>query len=173
MKKVVLILIGIFSSLLVAYFLIFLFQPSAILDFYISPAGLEFSNSKEIFFEIKPFSVDIQLTHTQKHKSHLSWSPNNKYLVFSERVMEPAENPFDREWALKIINPISFKIKTIFIGNSQTGEDQWLDDQTIRVYINAGTGVRAYRDININISEPFVLVEHKSSEFWVPVIEKD
>jgi hypothetical protein len=169
MKKAILITVGIFLTLFTIYFLIFLFQPSAILDFYLSPEGLEFSNQKEIFLKIKPFSIDIQLTDTQRHKSNLLWSPNKKYLAFAERVMEPAERPFDREWAIKIINPRIFKIKTIFIGDSHTSEHQWLNGNTIRVYINAGTGVRAYRDIDIDISEPFIAVEHKSPEFWIPV----
>lgn len=169
MKKIIPIIMGIFLVFLVAYFLIFFFQPSKILHFYISPQEFEFSNQKEIFFEIKPFSIDIQLTDTQKHKSHLTWSPNKKYLAFAERIMEPAENPFDREWAIKIINPKNFRIKTIFIGDDHTSEHQWLNDNTIRIYINAGTGVRAYRDIDINIPEPFIFAERKSPEFWTPI----
>lgn len=169
MKKLFLIIIGAFFSLLLGYFLVFLIQPSLILDFYISPWELESSGPREVFLGMKPFSMNIKFTHTQNFKSHLFWSPNKKYISFYERVMEPAENPYDREWALKVINPRNFKIKTIFIGDSQTGQYQWLDNDTIRAYINAGTGVKAYRDIDINIKEPFVVAEHKSPEFWVPV----
>jgi hypothetical protein len=170
MKKLLLIIAGAFFSLLLGYFLVFLIQPSLVLDFYIYPWELEASGPWEVFLKIKPLSINIQFTHTKNFKfNDLSWSPNKKYVAFFERVMEPAENPYDREWALKIINPRTFKIKPIFVGNSQTGEYQWLDDQTIRVYINAGTGVRAYRDINVNISEPFVASEHATPEFWIPV----
>lgn len=171
MKRLLLIIIGSFFSLLIGYFLAFLIRPSLILDFYISPRELEAFGSREVFLEIKPFLMDIKLTHTRNFKSHLFWSPNKKYVAFFERVMEPAENPYDREWALKIINPRTFKIKPIFIGNSQTGQYQWSDDYTIRIYINAGTGVGAYRDIDINISEPFVMIEHKSPEFWTPFVK--
>jgi len=167
MKKIILIILGIFLCAVFVYFLVFLFAPSKILNFYINPEGLK--NEGEIFFEIRPLNIDIQLTNTQKHKSHLSWSPNKEYVAFYERVMEPAKNPFDREWALKIINPKSFKIKTIFIGTSKTSEYQWINGEIIRVYINAGTGVGAFRDININVSEPFIMIEHYSPEFWTPV----
>lgn len=170
MKKVILIIIGAFFSLLLGYFLVFLIQPSLILDFYISPWELEASGPWEVFIKIKPFSIDIQFTHSRNFKfNDLSWSPNKKYIAFFERILKPAENLYDREWALKIINPKTFRIKTIFIGDNKTGEYQWLDDYTIRAYINPSAEARAYRDISINISEPFVVVEHKSPEFWVPV----
>ncbi|PJE57693.1 MAG: hypothetical protein COU82_00540 [Candidatus Portnoybacteria bacterium CG10_big_fil_rev_8_21_14_0_10_38_18] len=170
MKKLLLIIAGAFFSLLIGYFLVFLIQPSLILDFYIYPSDLEAPGPREVFFEIKPFSIDIQFTHTGNFKfNDLSWSPNKKYVAFFERILEPAENPYDREWALKIINPRTFKMKTIFIGDNKIGKYQWLDDYTIRAYINPCAQARAYRDISINISEPFVVAEHKSPEFWVPV----
>lgn len=169
MKRISLIILGTLIGLLGIHFLIFLFFPSFILDFYIYPENpLEFSNSKEIFLEIKPFGFSFQITHTNHHKSHLFWSPEKKHLAFYERVMEPSQKPFDREWALKIINPRTFKTKTIFIGDYKTGEYQWLNDQIVRVYRSAGTGVRIYRNININILEPFIAAEHLSPEFWTP-----
>lgn len=171
MKRFSLIILGILIGLTGIYFLVFLFSPSSFVNFYIYPEDpLEFSDSKEIFLEIKPFGFSFQITHTNHHKSNdLTWSPNKKHLAFFENVMEPAQKPFDREWALKIINPRTLKIKTIFIGDSNTGEYQWLDDQIIKVNCSAGTGVRIYRDININISEPFVAAEHLSPEFWIPI----
>ncbi|MFH1838208.1 MAG: hypothetical protein ABH808_01780 [Candidatus Kuenenbacteria bacterium] len=170
MKKIFLIILEILIGFIGIYFLIFLFSPSSILDFYIYPNSLEFSDSKELFLKIKPFGPFFQITHTNRHKSNdLKWSLNKKYLAFYENIRELAEKPFSREWALKIINPKTFKIKTIFIGDYKTGEYQWLDDQKIRVYCNAGTGVRIYRDININISEPFIAIEHSSPEFWTPI----
>lgn len=173
MKKLLLIIIGGFFSLVIGYFLVFLIQPSLVLDFYIYPQELNAFPPKEVFLKIKPLSINIKFTHNRNFKSNdLSWSPNKKYVAFYERVMEPAENPYDREWALKIINPRTFRIKDIFIGNSHTGQYRWRDDRTVRVFINAGTGVRAYRDINIDISEPFVMVEHMSPEFWTPVVVK-
>lgn len=174
MKKLLLIIIGAFFSLLIGYFLVFLIKPSLILDFYIYPRDLEAFSPREVFLEIKPFSIDIKFTHNRNFKSDdLNWSPNKKYVAFYERIMEPAENPYDKEWALKIIDPRTFRIKTIFIGGIKTGEYQWLDDYTIRAYINPSAEVRAYRDISINIYEPFVVAEHKSPEFWTPVLLRD
>lgn len=170
MKRFSLIILKILIGLTGIYFLVFLLSPSSVLDFYIYPEDpLEFSDLKEVFLEIRPFGFFFQITHTDHHKSDLSLSPNKKHLAFFENVMEPAQKSFDREWALKIINPRTLKIKTIFIGDSNTSKYQWIDDQTIRVYLSAGTGVRIYRDININISEPFVAAEHLSPEFWTPI----
>ncbi len=170
MKRFFLIILEILIGLVGIYFLVFLLFPGFVLDFYIYPEDpLELSNSKEIFLKTKPFGFSFQVTHTNRHKSHLFWSPNKKHLAFYERVTELTQKPLDREWALKIINPRTFKIKTIFIGDYKTEEYQWLDNQTIRVYRSAGTGVRIYRDININISEPFVAIEYLSPEFWTPV----
>ncbi len=169
MKKLLLVIIGIFLSLLTGCFLVFFIQPSLVLDFYIYPRDLEASGSREVFLRIRPLLIDIKLTYNRNFKSdNLNWSPNKKNIAFYERILEPAKNPYDREWALKIINPRTFKIKTIFIGDNKIGGYQWLDDYTIRAYINPCAQVRAYRDISINISKPFVVAEHASPEFWIP-----
>ncbi len=172
MKKLSLVILKVLIGIGGIYFLIFLFCPSIVLDFYIYPEDpLEYSNLKEIYLKIKPFGFSFQITHTDRHKSNLEWSPNKKYVAFYENVREPTDESFDREWALKIINPRTLKIKTIFIGDYHTSNYQWIDDKTIRVYVNAGTGVKIYRDIDINISQSFIASEHMSPEFWTLMVQ--
>ncbi|MFH1048732.1 MAG: hypothetical protein V1732_03650 [Patescibacteria group bacterium] len=78
------------------------------------------------------------------------------------------EEIFNKEWSLKVINPRIFEVKTIFIGDYKTSEYRWIDNETIRVYVSAGSGVRIYRDIDIDIREPFIAAEHTMSEYWTP-----
>ncbi len=144
MKRVSLIILAIFTGLMGIYFLVFLLSPSSILDFYIYPEDpLEFSDLKEVFLEIKPFGFSFQITHTNHHKSNLTLSPNKNHLAFFENVMEPAQKPFDREWALKIINPKTLKIKTVFIGDSNTSEYQWIDEKSEPKSDNNGINIGA------------------------------
>jgi len=46
----------------------------------------------------------------------------------------------------------------------------WLDDHTIRVSHNAGTGVRVYVDIPTNLIST-IFTNNKDSTFWTPDIE--
>ena len=135
-----------------------------ILDFSLANV----SDNEEVVVEINPFEWEIQLTNTQKLKSDLSWSPDKKSLAYFENIMEPSNNPdrpFDREWVIKVIYPKILQIKTIFIGDSDTSNYEWIDDKTIRIYISAGTGVRAYHDLSINQKTPWIMVDHMSPEY--------
>lgn len=143
---------------------VFYLWPSLFLDFQIYPQGLE-SHNKDIFLTVKIFPwKNFQLTNNQRYKSHLKWSLNKKHIAFFEDI----NISFDQETTLKIINPRTFQLKTIFIGDYHTSGYSWLNDETIRVYVNAGTGVRIYRDININIPKPFIASDFMSPEFWTP-----
>lgn len=164
--KVILAVLVIFCAI---WLTVFIMLPDNILDFSLAKT----SENEELYVEINPFEWEIQLTNTQKLKSDLTWSPNNKYLAYFENVMEPSPNPnrpFDREWALKIIYPRTLQIKTILIGDSDTSNYEWINDKTIRIYISAGTGVRAYHDLSINQKEPWIIVDHASPEYWTPIL---
>lgn len=165
------VLLSIFSLIVVLSLTIWgllYFLPGLILDFEIYPEGLE-SYDKDIFLTVNIFPwKNIQLTNDQRYKSHLEWSPHKKYLAFYENIRGSENWSYDKEWLLKVINPKFFKIKTVFVGTYKTSGYSWLDDGTIRVYVDAGTGVRVYRDIDINIPAPFIASEHMSPEFWVP-----
>lgn len=164
--KVILAFLVIFCAI---WLTVLFFQPSNILDF----SSVKTSENEELFVEINPFEWEIQLTNTNKIKSDLSWSPNKKYLAYFENIMEPSadpDKPFDRKWALKIIYPRTLHIKTILIGDSDTSNYEWISDKIIRIYISAGTGVRAYHDLFINQKEPWIMVDHTSPEYWTPIL---
>lgn len=165
MKKYFLIISGILIGLMVFYFFIFWISPSSVLDFYIN------QQNDEIYLKIKPFNIIKQFTFTKNLKTNLFLSPDKKFLAFYENIREPNDKNFDKEWTLKIINLRTLKIKTIFIGNYHTSDYQWMDNKTIRVFVDAGTGVDIYRDIDINVKEPFIASEHMSPEFWTPMVQ--
>lgn len=60
--------------------------------------------------------------------------------------------------------------REIYRGDVRTSSWEWLSNKNVRVYVSAGSGVRVYRDIDIEINntEPFIASDHVSSEYWVP-----
>lgn len=118
------------------------------------------------------------LTNDGKPKTHLKISPDGQklgyfldlnYFIDKEKNKEINFIDYDNYTALMIMNKDGSDKKEIYRGDYHTSYWEWLDNQTTRVYRSAGTGVRIYRDININISEPFVAVEYLFPEFWTPV----
>ncbi|MFA5023687.1 MAG: hypothetical protein WC523_01890 [Patescibacteria group bacterium] len=102
---------------------------------------------------IVPYCQEISGTDT--YKFGLNWSPDGRHLSFYDEIKESN----DRRTFLKIVNPLTLRTKTIFIGPWGTGYSKWLDNKTIRAYVRGGTGVKGYCDININRSRPFVLYD--------------
>ena len=137
---------------------VFFWQPSWFIDFFVNPV------KNEVYVEIKPFGIEQQFTSTGKFKADdVTWSPRKNYVAFFEDIQES----YDKEWALKIINPRTFLTRTIFIGNYHLSHYEWHDDHTVRVYINEGSGVRMYRDMSIFVTEPFVDIDHDPLKFWI------
>lgn len=94
-----------------------------------------------------------EVSGTSSYKFDLNWSPDGKHVSFYDDLKE-SDNQVS---FLKIVNPLTLSVKTIFIGPEGTGYSKWLDNNTIRTYGRGGTGVTSYCDININYHEPFVL----------------
>ena len=155
--KIIFILIALFGLVIIGTFFV---RPSLLVYIYRG------DDEQTIWVETKYFSVKKIISDTDKYKfSDLQWSPNGQFLAFYDFVrLEWAE----KEWALKIIDARFFRIKTIFIGDYKTGEYKWLDNDTVRVYESAGSGVRAYRDIDINIDHPIIKVDDWPSGNWTP-----
>lgn len=164
MKRFIKIFIRIFGAILVLVIIIytfaFLFLPSQVLEFYRG------SNETTIWVKVKYLPIEKEISGTDSYKHFdLNWSPNKRHLVFSDFI---DEETYNKEWAIKIINPRTFQVKTIFIGTNFTSRCKWISNDTVRVYVTAGSGVRIYRDININIKEPFIAADHLTPEYWVP-----
>lgn len=141
-----------------------------IIVFFVSPfLALEIyrgEDEKTVWVKIWGLPLKNEISGTDSYKdSGLEWSPNKSHLAFYDFVREKI---YDKEWFLKVYNPRFFQVKTVFIGDYRTSAFKWLDDSTIRVYVSAGSGVRIYRDININEAGPFIAAEHESPAYWVP-----
>ncbi|KKQ27907.1 MAG: hypothetical protein US42_C0004G0046 [Candidatus Magasanikbacteria bacterium GW2011_GWC2_37_14] len=154
---------------IIFFFILFLIFGLTIV-FSICPSLLVYiyrgDDEKTIWVETKYFPIKKNIFSTNYLIApNVEWSPNGTYFSFYDYVrLEWAT----KEWALKIINARTFRIKTIFIGDYKTSEYKWIDNENVRVYEDAGSGVRIYRDININVPEPFIATDHASPEYWTP-----
>jgi len=70
--------------------------------------------------------------------------------------------------ALEIMDVETKIVTTLYEGDYTTSAWEWIDDATVRVYVHAGAGIRAYRDIDITAGIPFVAADHADPEFWTP-----
>lgn len=164
-KKIAKIAGCLLGAAIISYSAVFFIRPSLIVDFYRS------WNEHMIFMEIRPLGIEKEISGTPYYKAQdAQWSPQKKYFSYFDNVREAAEKPYNKEWALKIIDPRRFAIRTIFIGDYKISEYQWIDDETVRVYMDAGTGVRIYRDISATEPAPFIAADYPDPEYWTPQI---
>lgn len=139
---------------------LFFIRPSLLVNVYRG------TDETTIWIEMKHLPVKRLISDTDNYKfSDIQWSPNKRMFAFYDFVRLEWVN---KEWALKIVDARTLKIKTIFIGDYKTGQYRWIDNDNIRVYEGAGSGVRIYRNIDINIPEPFIAADHMSPEYWTP-----
>ncbi len=148
--KIIIVLLGSIIAIIITWFIIsFYLNPSDSLYVYLG------DDDSSVWVEGNPFSFRKEISGTKSPKfSDIEWSPNNNYVAFYDNVKE-APN-MSREWFLKIFNPRTFSVRTIFIGPWAIGNYKWLDDNTIRAYAGACSGCRPYCDINISRREPFI-----------------
>ncbi len=158
-KNIVTILLGVIAVMALSGIILFFVSPFSVMDVYRD------EDEKHIMAEFKFLPFKKEISGTDYFKFQDTWSPDKKYIAFLEFAREEI---YEKEWLLKIFDPRIFKAKTIFIGTGKTSNYAWLNDNTIRVYVNAGSGVRIYRDIDINTPEPFIAADHKTPEYWIP-----
>ncbi len=138
--------------------------------FFVCPAFLvdvyRGADERTVWIKTKHLPIKKLTSDTDSYKfSDIQWSPNKRMFAFYDFVrLEWAT----KEWALKIVDARTLKTKTIFIGDYKTGQYKWIDNESVRVYEGAGSGVRIYRDIDINVSEPVIAADHLSPEYWTP-----
>lgn len=163
MKKIVKKIIKIFIAFLVAslavMIILFYFYPSLFTDFYISNGG------ESIWVKTRPVYFSWKVIDTSSEYKDLSWSPDEKHLVYTDFVREIL---YDKEYFIKVIDPRILKVRTVFIGTDHMSHYRWLNNNTIRVYASVGTGMRIYRDIDIHLKEPFVAIENQGTIYWTP-----
>jgi len=158
--RIVKIIFSLLVFVIFIFLIIFFVRPALLIDIYRG------EDQETIWAETKYFSFKKIISDTNFLKApNTQWSPNGRYFSFYDFIrLEWAT----KEWALKIVDARFFTIKTIFIGDYKTSAYKWLDNENVRVYEDAGSGVRIYRDININIPEPFIASDHLSPEYWIP-----
>lgn len=166
MRKIIKRIIRIFVALLIfaiiSVFVVFYFYPSLFVDFYIG------KDEKSIWVITSPITFSWKMLDTSPDPYDLEWSPDEKYLAYSDFVREV---PYDKEYFLNVISARTLKKRTVFIGTDHTVYYRWVDNNTIRVYVSVGTGMRIYRDIDIHLKEPFVAIDHlklEDSYLWIP-----
>lgn len=155
--KIITVIFVFFSTV---YFLLYFVSPSTIIDVYRG------QDEATVFIKFKflPFKKEISSTNSYKFKE-INWSPNKKHFAFLDFTREEV---FEKDWSLQVFDLRTFNLRTVYIGDTRTSRFEWINDELIRVYRNAGSGVRVYRDINIDVLEPFVVKEYKESKYWIP-----
>ena len=107
----------------------------------------------------------------KEEKSNFTFSPDKKLIVFVERVFEEYGDDWDRYWALKIYNLETDKEKTLIVDDSKMSSYEWLDNNNLRVFHSAGTGVRVYVDVSVHRTFPLFTKDYEGSEIWTPDME--
>jgi len=102
----------------------------------------------------------------QGEKSNFTPSPNKKQISFIQNVFEEYGNDWDKYWALKIFSPDTREEKTLVVDDIKMSSYQWLDDKTLRVFHNAGTGIRVYLNVSVDRSEPLFSKDYSGAEIW-------
>ncbi len=151
-KMLFILLSSVIAIILIVFIISFYLNPRESSYIYIGEDGLS------VWIESNPFSFRKEISGTKSYKSSdIKWSPNNNYVAFYDNVRETPD--MNREWFLKIFNPRTFRVRTVFIGPWVTGNFKWLDENTIRAYAGACSGCRGYCDINIHKGKPFIFSE--------------
>ncbi|MFH1402201.1 MAG: hypothetical protein ABIG87_01075 [Patescibacteria group bacterium] len=100
-------------------------------------------------------------------KTHFKFSPNKEYITFVQNVFEEYENDWDRYWAVKLFNRKNKTEKFLFVDNTRMSSYEWLNDNTIRIFHNAGIGIRTYVDVSIFVEKTIFSKDFKDDvSFW-------
>lgn len=154
-KKIIKLFIALLISIVTIIAITFYFYPSLFVDFYVS------YDKNSIWVTTSPLAFSWKILDTSSENDDLSWSPDEKYLAYTDFVREVI---YDKEYFIKIIDPRTLKTRTVFIGDYHTSHYRWLDNENIRVYVGGASSAIAYTDINIHTKEPFVTVDHNKEE---------
>lgn len=102
----------------------------------------------------------------QGEKSHFLFSPDRKLISFVQNVFEEYGNDWNRYWALKVLDIKSGKEKTLVVDDTKMSTYDWLDNENLRVFHNAGTGLRVYLDVSVKRDQPLFTRKYSSPNIW-------
>lgn len=103
-------------------------------------------------------------------KDYFEFSPDKKYIAFLADTSDETRSSYN---ALNVYDPSTRKEKTLLIDNYRLSGFVWINNNTVRAYRNAGTGVRVYHDIDVRSSETLI-ADNQPDEginFWTPDAE--
>lgn len=103
----------------------------------------------------------------QGEKSHFLFSPDRQLISFIQNVFEEYGNNWNRYWALKVLDIKSSKEKTLLVDDTRMSTYDWLDNEHLRVFHNAGTGLRVYLDISVKRAPPLFTREYSGPDIWI------
>lgn len=156
--------ISLVGLILITSIAIHLSDPSYFTEFFVNSVD----HGLYLGIEFGPFEKSFRLQQIGPDSSYnggmLRWSPNKKMFAFAADVPEP-ERSDDVNWVVNIINPLTYKTRTIIV-SSNDGTFYWLNDNTIRYFRGTGTGSGGYKDININEKEPLKMAEEFNNEHY-------
>lgn len=104
-------------------------------------------------------------------RSQFTFSPDKTYIAFIQDVFEEYGEDGDRYWALKIFDPARREERVLLVDDTHLSGYEWLDAKILRVFHDAGTGVRVFRDVSVTSSPIFfkdAKYTERHSKFWTP-----
>lgn len=104
-------------------------------------------------------------------KSNFTFSPDKKLIAFVQNVFEEYGSNWDRYWALKIFNPETDEEKILVVDDTRMSAYEWFNNNNLRVFHNAGTGVRVYLNVSVNKISPLFTKDYNGPEIWTPDME--
>lgn len=159
-KKIIKTIAALIGLVIVGYTSMFFVSPATLVDVYRG------DDEKTIWIKTKHLPIKTIISNTSEYKApEVLWSPDKKHVSYLDRV---EEDTYNKVWALKIFDPRILKNKTIFVGNWKTSRHKWVDKRTVRTYVTAGSGVRIYKDTDINVAKPFIAIDHVSEGYFTP-----
>lgn len=102
----------------------------------------------------------------QGEKSHFLFSPDKKLISFVQNVFEEYGSNWSRYWALKVFNLQTGQEKTLVVDDTKMSTYDWLDNENLRVFHNAGTGLRVYLDVYVERDQPLFTREYSGPDIW-------
>lgn len=102
-------------------------------------------------------------------KTHFTFSPDQRHIAFIQDVYGAYGDDWDQAWALQLFSLEDNTERTLFVDDIHLSGYEWLDPGTIRVFHDGGTGVRAYRDVDIGKKKTLFFKDYKGKEserFW-------
>lgn len=99
-------------------------------------------------------------------RTNFEFSPDKKYISFVENVFDQYGNDWAKYWALKIFNLKTEKEKILAVDDTKMSSYLWLNNKTLQVFHDAGTGFRVYLKVSIEQDPPLFTKDYEGSDLW-------